>query len=214
MIILGVVDALGVDWSSLVAETRQPMKEISTTAKQKWQTHRIFLDIGISMCLAGEAYAKHLLNESQQKLDKELKEQQENGEESMAIDRQESGKSDAEHNNKDVKSEPLEETNPENAINEENSKNQILKMVTELNPLACVQVAQRKCQQRRQQLIGNICGPSSRALSARQDLKLRRQLCDLTTNDLGLMSAIPVASDKIKSMAMLAFRKSNEIKVI
>ncbi|TMW44396.1 hypothetical protein DOY81_010523 [Sarcophaga bullata] len=64
---------VGVDWSSLVAETKRVPSNQATTAKQKWQPHRIILDVGISMRMAGEEYAKRLLNEAKQQLDEELK---------------------------------------------------------------------------------------------------------------------------------------------
>lgn len=234
--ILGVGDALGVDWSSLVAiDAKQPSRDIPTTAKQKWQTHHIFLDVGISMYLAGESYAKHLLTVAQQKLDEELEEQQK----PKCV-----ANSDLSNDRKPIKEEPISATDSDNMkdivpshdgeeqtdidTSKSNEKlliksNEMIKSEQptavkcsekrELHPLACVQVAERKCYLRRQQLIANICGPNSRALSARQDLKFRRQLCGLPTSDLSLMTALPIVNNKLKSLALSMFQRTNEINV-
>ncbi|RZF46039.1 hypothetical protein LSTR_LSTR004752 [Laodelphax striatellus] len=77
----GLGDALGVDWASLVAETR-PKTEPSTdgepgAARRRWQPIRILSRIGISLKYAGEK----MYNEIQQKAAAEVVKPEEEGEE-------------------------------------------------------------------------------------------------------------------------------------
>lgn len=225
-IFLGVGDALGVDWSSLVAETKRMPSNQTTTAKQKWQPHRIILDVGISMRMAGESYAKRLLNEAKQQLDEELKAEEDKSEtkdnikteikdevsslSTMDEDSQATALEN-EDSTSDIKpKEEIEDKKDVKPLSEE--------MVTEtfnvdnLPPLACMQVSQRKLQMERRQLIANACGINSRALSARQDLKLRRQLCGLPARECEITRNIPQTSDKLKAMALAAFQRTLEVK--
>lgn len=217
--ILGVGDALGVDWASLIAEAKQPTKDITTSAKQKWQTHHIFLDVGISMYLAGESYARQLLNEAQDKLDKELQEQgsSTNINDNSKVNKELIPNNTMEGNDNDVTSGEDLKNNDSTTKSSENIKTEnetsLAGNTREIHPLACVQVAKRRSYLEREQLFTNICGPNSRALSARQDLKLRRYLCGLPTNELGLMTAIPKTSDELKAKALSIFRAASEIDV-
>lgn len=223
----GVGDALGVDWSSLVAETKRVPSNQATTAKQKWQPHRIILDVGISMRMAGEEYAKRLLNEAKQQLDEELKAESVKTEvkaeikteikdevsslstldedsQATALENEDSisdvkPKEEEADDKKDVK--PVAEEIPTESFN-----------VDSLPPLACMQVSQRKMETERRQLITNACGINSRALSARQDLKLRRQLCGLPARECELTRNIPQTSDKLKAMALAAFQRTLQVK--
>lgn len=218
----GVGDALGVDWASLIAETKLQAEnavpganEQPTTAKQKWQPHRIILDMGISLCMAGEDYAKKLLSESRQKLDEELKEISqkvtlERNTVSVTKENDESKNNTLEHvidtkENVDVKMEPINDK-PVDEMDDEASFN-----FDSLQPLACLQVGERKQRLERQMLISNACGTHSRALSARQDLKLRRQLCNLPARDCDLSKPPPINA-KIKSLALAAFQRTLEVK--
>lgn len=222
----GVGDALGVDWSSLVAETKRLPSYLTTTAKQKWQPHRIILDVGISMRMAGEEYAKQLLSSAKQQLEDELKEEtkvkaeikdESNGIKSeikdevsslSTLDDDSQTPEENDENTSDVK--PKEEKADTKPIMEIMQPEPI--NVDKLPPLACMQVAQRKLQVERNTLITNACGINSRALSARQDLKLRRQLCGLPGRECPISRNIPAASDKLKAMALAAFQRTLEVK--
>lgn len=58
-------DALGVDWASLVDEARARARrdrQLARPAKQRWQAHRILLDVGVSFRRAGAEHAAEVLN--------------------------------------------------------------------------------------------------------------------------------------------------------
>lgn len=60
----GLGDALGVDWASLVAESRPRIKVNSSgSAKKRWEPHRVLARIGISIKMAGPELAHNILNE-------------------------------------------------------------------------------------------------------------------------------------------------------
>lgn len=58
----GIGDALGVDWASLVAESRPRIKPMSS-AKRRWESHNVLVNLGISVDLAGEDLVKDILQE-------------------------------------------------------------------------------------------------------------------------------------------------------
>lgn len=212
-------DALGVDWSSLVRDTKvqtgQPSEEQYTTAKQKWQPHRVILDIGISFKFAGEEFAKRILNDAKQKLN----------EEQQAIKSKIENKINT--NEDDVKSElkikleaeDVEEfgeisTTANNVPEIKNEKNDCVTEETlddskeddeNISGIACVQVANRRSKEIRKNLIFNACGPNSRALSASSDLNLRRQLCGLPVTQIDRPRKV---SEKLKVLAIQAFQKA------
>lgn len=49
----GLGDALGVDWASLIAESRPRPKPISS-AKLRWESHNVLVNLGVSVKLAGK----------------------------------------------------------------------------------------------------------------------------------------------------------------
>uniref|UniRef100_A0A1B0ALY8 Uncharacterized protein n=1 Tax=Glossina palpalis gambiensis TaxID=67801 RepID=A0A1B0ALY8_9MUSC len=221
--IKGVGDALGVDWASLVAVTKRIPKDSPTTAKQRWQPHRILLDIGVSMRMAGEDYAKRLLKEAKQKLDEELEQQNLKLEikEEPQLEENSQASLENEEINKEIKPFDNEELNKDSKQSLQDGKMELKPIVdikdAQLNldnlpPLACAQVAERKRQLERSNLIANACGPNSRALSARQDLKLRRQLCGLPARECDFSRNIPPTSEKIKALALAAFQRALEVK--
>ncbi|XP_073833624.1 fl(2)d-associated complex component [Musca autumnalis] len=216
----GVGDALGVDWSSLVAETKRLPSCPTTSAKEKWQPHRIILDIGISMRMAGEEYAKQLLANAKQQLEEEVKD-----ESNLKTEIKDETTIKSEIKDEVSSLSTLDEDSQTPMENDENTSDikpkeekPELKPLTEtinidnLPPLACMQVAQRKLQMERNNLINNACGVNSRALSARQDLKLRRQLCGLPARECPISRNIPATSDKLKAMALAAFQRTLEVK--
>lgn len=216
---------MGVDWSSLVAETKRVPSNPTTTAKQKWQPHRIILDVGISMRMASEEYAKRLYSEAKQQLDEELKVKEEVKVEAKVDIKSEIKDEVSSLSTLDEDSQATAPGNDENTCDikpkVENIKTEI-KSATEdapnellnidlLAPLACVQVAQQKLKMDRCQLITNACGINSRALSARQDLKLRRQLCGLPARECELTRNLPQTSEKLKAMALAAFQRTLQV---
>lgn len=216
----GVGDALGVDWASLIAETKRQTANVSpqereqiTTAKQKWQPHRIFLDVGISMRMAGESYAKHLLQDAKQKHEEELgnlKDKHEIKEEICSTDE------DSQAMDSSNKTEPT----PEKKLVLKSALKSLCHWeddsaalnVEQMHPLACIQVAERVRSLERHTLIFNACGVHSRALSARQDLKLRRQLCGLPVRECDLPRPPFGTSDAMRAKASLAFQRALEVK--
>lgn len=196
-IVIGLGDALGVDWASLTLETRaklKPEQTIPVSARNRWKAHHILLDIGISVRLAGEAYAQRVLTESKEKLREEIdefkaaaerkkvaavkkeeEEQMVNGvkikKEILDEDDQETRK-EAEREENSIKKENLDESK-ETTEQETN----LAEMDKILHPVAAVHVAMRERLRARRNLILHAAGPHSRALSARRDLEIRRQLC-------------------------------------
>lgn len=71
-------DALGVDWASLVNESKAIARERrgvasgnaagSRSAKQRWQPYRILLDVGVSFRRAGAEFAAGVLNAAQRQV--------------------------------------------------------------------------------------------------------------------------------------------------
>uniref|UniRef100_W8BQ70 Zinc finger CCCH domain-containing protein 13 n=1 Tax=Ceratitis capitata TaxID=7213 RepID=W8BQ70_CERCA len=217
----GVGDALGVDWASLIAESKLQTdnagpgaNEQPTTAKQKWQPHRLILDMGISLCMAGENYAKKLLMESKQKLADELKEIKTN----IKVESGSSVVAYEDDINKDVNLKNSSDGGDIVEVKMEpvNSKlgdgiDVISFNFERLQPLACLQVGERIQRLERQSIISNACGSHSRALSARQDLKIRRQICNLPAREFDFLNPPPINA-KIKAMAFAAFQRSLEVK--
>lgn len=58
----GLGDALGVDWASLVAESR-PRIMPTNSVKRRWGGHNILVNLGISVDMAGEELVKRILKE-------------------------------------------------------------------------------------------------------------------------------------------------------
>lgn len=205
--IKGVGDALGVDWASLVKEAKvtslNPTER--TTAKEKWQAHRIILDVGISLKMAGEEVGKQLLREAKEKLDAESKEAK-----PIKIEiKKEISEDVASEENDDVKKEVKMEIDGDVENNDTKIEQQDIDDVNPIHPLACVQVGERLKQAEKRSLVMGACGPNSRALSARYDLKLRRQLCGLPSLECDFRRP---ASEKMKSIALALIRRTMEVK--
>ncbi|XP_055370864.1 fl(2)d-associated complex component [Condylostylus longicornis] len=221
-------DALGVDWASLIKESKivkGNQKDKNTTAKQKWQPHRVILDVGISMKYAGKEFAEELLKDAQLKLDAENAtkkvENVDKDEANIKLEEETTTikieKLDPDENEEKVKIQVDAVVKNEYQSDSENEKvtsenfspagnddtNKI--PIENLSELACVQVAQRKNKEIQNNLVFNACGINSRALSARKDLRLRRQLCGLPVKEL---ECGRVVSEQMKSLALKAFQKA------
>lgn len=181
----GLGDALGVDWASIVEESKRKMKEESqpgvNLAKKKLQPHRVILEIGISKQMAGEEFATQVLKDAyahmQEEITAEIKPK------SGAIVK-------SEFDGKEIKEEPIEEDitekKPDTTEIEAKLKEKLPFFDTEFiaHPYAFAQIAYQKRIEERKKLLVNSIGPYSRALSARQDLKIRRRLCGLPEEEL------------------------------
>lgn len=74
----GLGDALGVDWASLVAESRPRVKqEKSGSAKKRWESLKVLSRVGLSLEMAGEKLIKEILKESHDKEKEENKSESE-----------------------------------------------------------------------------------------------------------------------------------------
>jgi hypothetical protein len=201
----GIGDALGVDWASLAKETCRrvikPLDESYDSIKTRWTPHRILWDIGISVNLAGEEFARQTMLEAreklkQEKLDRKLKLKQIIKEESNEFAGQEI------EGGIKIKQEPMDGTdvitdeiiafkkekleNNEEKATESDDDDLLLNENEDVisHPLASMQVFLRKMKIQRKNLIMNATGKYGRALSARQDLKIRRQLCKLPAEEI------------------------------
>lgn len=194
--IRGLGDALGVDWASLVEESRAIAREKSnvrnTSAKQRWKPHRILLDVGISLKMAGTKFGTDMLRNVYAKLEEEeiIEKITNNDDGDTKLDKKKIKlEDDSEINEMSVEVKKEISTEDEDGdcdVKEEEQKPIDVKSVkTEpstsidmnYHPIASVQVAHRANIERRRGLVFNATGPYSRALSTRRDLQMRRQLC-------------------------------------
>lgn len=208
--IRGLGDALGVDWASLVEESKAIAREKSistqTTAKQRWQPHSILLDVGISHKWAGKALAYKILNDAQQKLKKgremeKVHESFQNVKTKDGMFKVKEEKLDADYG--DVQ---------ESTVNVTMSLDEIKKEDNSLppinHPIACIQVGNRCTIDVRKNLIFKATGPFSRALSARSDLQMRRVLCGLPKREIGCFEAVQKTDPAYTTLALSLFRRA------
>lgn len=161
----GLGDALGVDWASLVAESRPRIKPVSS-AKRRWESHNVLVNLGVSVEMAGEELVKDILKEH---AEVKLQEQQEN-----AVEKMDTVTNGVE--NVTIKVEKPDEESEVVEIKKENTE------VSISHPVAAIQVAIRENQAVRKTLFASA-GPYRRALSARRDLAIRRHLSHLPIKD-------------------------------
>lgn len=217
--IKGLGDALGVDWASLAKETQRPLNrasdEFCNATKSRWTAHQILWDIGISAKFAGEEFARSTLTEARNELRREKQEWRLKKKEQLKSEKALNGDVKKEKLDEiEIKLEPLEEDvkdENENIDEDENDDDDEHKIVDDeedfeldddvlVHPLAQVQVLMRKLAIKRKNLILNSTGKYGRALSARKDLKLRRQLYNLPTKDLLIDRTCTTNPDIIKSV--------------
>lgn len=180
LIFIGCGDALGVDWSSIVEESKRKPKEESEclkSGKQKWQPHHILLETGVSINMASTQFATQVIKTCYEKLKTEVAED---------IQSKIEGEHQSTKSQNGVKQEPLDEQKLLPEVLQEKINAKLPYSDTDLlsRPCAFSQVALKRRQEARQQLIENSIGSFSRALSARQDLKIRRRLCGLPEEEI------------------------------
>lgn len=229
----GIGDALGVDWQGLIAETRQQAmdhaaiqgRDRDTSAKQRWQPHRVLLDMGISFGMAGTEYAQRVLAEARQQLLLEEKEKEQQLLLLQEQQKEEQQKEQLQTQQPEVQTEQQQQQGGQmkNESERQDSKQNLIKPFPphdyrelfdseHLEPLACVQLGLRTRAIDRQRMVGNVCGPGSRALSARQDLRLRRQLCGLPARECDFPRNVPIVSEGLRSLAMHMFQRTLDVK--
>lgn len=203
--IRGLGDALGVDWASLVEESklmaREKSKSVESSARQRWQPHRILLDTGVSFKMAGDLFARKILQDAHDKLIDEIEEEHKRkiaGANGITTDQS-------------TKIENV--TGRLDTIKTENEtvdiKDDIKEIYNlELHSLACVQVGTRTEATKRQQLVFNAVGPFSRALCAKRDIAMRRQLCSLPIKENNCKLTTTKQSSGYETIAVKLFQKA------
>lgn len=207
--IRGLGDALGVDWASLVEESKAIAREKSistqTSAKQRWQPHSILLDVGISHKWAGKALAYKILNDAQlkQKKERELEKMQsfKNVKPNDGMVKVKEEKLDADYG--DIQESTVNVTLSVDEIKKEENS------VPYINhPIASVQVGNRSNIDARKNLVFKATGPFSRALSARSDLQMRRVLCGLPKREIGCFEAVQKTDPAYATLALSLFQRA------
>lgn len=185
----GLGDALGVDWASLVAESRPRIKPVSS-AKRRWESHNVLVNLGVSVEMAGEELVKDILKEH---AEVKLQEQQEN-----AVEKTDTVLNGTENETVKIKTEVDEES-----VVLEGKKESAEVSIS--HPVAGIQVAIRENQAIRKTLFASA-GPYRRALSARRDLVIRRHLSHLPIKDTYIEA--PKRHDpKLLQLAMQLFER-------
>lgn len=229
----GLVDALGVDWASLVAESKPPHKQI-TSAKRRWESHNVLINAGISVELLGKQYAMKIFQEHAEALLKpanddestvnptteEVKESSENTtikkeKENESIEVETSDETQTAQTNGvaghvDVKIEPEEQVNSSidttaTASDEKSAESKPVEVIIP-HPVAALQVVMRERAALRKSLFTSA-GPYSRALSARRDLAIRRNLCKLPIKDTYVEPAKSYDAELFKSACQLFLQR-------
>ncbi|KAJ6638060.1 Fl(2)d-associated complex component [Pseudolycoriella hygida] len=177
--IRGLGDALGVDWASLVEESKVITLEKSiptqTSAKQRWQPSPIVLDAGVSHKFASEALLHRVLVNVQVKLKKERDEQKHEFQDMQSSDRifkVKEEKLDSEYGD-------IQESSTCVPLSFDDIKKEENGLPTMNHTVACMQGGNRYYVNARKNIIFKASGPSSRALSAQPDLHIRRVEIDL-----------------------------------
>lgn len=200
--IKGLGDALGVDWASLAKETQRPIKlesdEFVDSTKSRWSPYRILWDIGVSAKLAGEDYARLVLTEARDELRREKQDHRLRMEQ-LKVEKTELTNGDVKQESPadddiKIKTEPKDDEEVKQEAVDDDATPELEADEPEedferdddvlTHPLAQMQVLMRKLHTKRKNLIVHSTGKYGRALSARRDLKIRRQLCNLPMRDV------------------------------
>lgn len=192
-------DALGVDWTSLVEESKAISREKSldtqTSAKQRWTPHAILLDVGISHRYAGKATAIKLLIDAQRQVIADQKKIQDQIQDEIQV-------------NEEMYD--LGYGDPVTIISPSKIKEEEFSVTDFCHPVARIQVRNRLNAEERKNLIFNATGPYSRALSARADLQMRRVLCGLSKREIIFTEAVQHPDPVYAEMALELFNKSGD----
>lgn len=208
----GLGDALGVDWASLIEESKAMMREkltkTETSSKQRWMPDQILLDVGISYKMAGTDFAQKTLRKAYEHVKRELK------------------------NTVTIKTEPVDGANHvsadvgdgvvvkmEHDVDDKNASadvkvnGQCEKVAFDksgydliLHPLPCVQTSVESMADKQRRLVFNAPGPYSRGLCTKRDIEMRRQLCNLAINESNCKTANTRTG--YENIAMKLFQKA------
>lgn len=177
----GLGDALGVDWASLVEESKALMREklnkTETSVKQLWHPDQILLDIGISYKMAGTDFAQQTLINAYENVKKEMK---------TSVTIKTEPIDDVNHMEANIKMENDIENGTKGAKVNGKHENEAIEKIERnliLHPLPCVQTSTRTIAEKKRRLIFNATGPYSRGLCTKRDIEMRRQLCNLAINE-------------------------------
>lgn len=235
--IKGLGDALGVDWASLAKETQLPIKhepdDFSDFNKSRWTPPRILWDIGVSAKLAGENFARQVLTEAREELRREKQELRLKMEQLKAVKsemtngvvKEETVTTAVSEANEEIKIKTEPKDEDDNEVKQQVSENDTTQEIEVdlpeddfdldgdvlVHPLAQVQVLMRKLQMKRKNLILHSTGKYGRALSARRDLKIRRQLCNLPTRDIKIDRSCTTNVELSKSVDAIYRRLIGEV---
>lgn len=207
--IKGLGDALGVDWASLVEESKAMLREkltkTETTVKQRWNPNQILLDTGISYKMAGVSFAQQTLIHAFESIKKEAQNltnvKNENSNDNLM--------------DIDIKKEPNDDetiVNGKHGIDHNDESSLVDKKEEEssviLHPLACVQTSVQSIAQKQRQLVFNASGPYSRGLCTKRDIAMRRQLCNLAINETNCKMVNTKNGSGYENIAMKLFQKA------
>lgn len=207
--IKGIGDALGVDWASLVEESKAMMQEkllkCETSAKQQWSPNQILLDIGVSYKMGGGEFAQETLLNAYETLKQDS--------EPVFGDLADTVPANDNHLAIKIKvemdddGEPVAESkvNGQHEVNRSASANE---PELHLHPLPCVQRSARNLTNKLNRLVFNASGPYSRGLCTRRDIALRRQLCNLAVNESNCRSNSGKSAFGYESVALKLFQKA------
>lgn len=208
----GLGDALGVDWASLIEESKAMMREklskAETSAKQRWMPDQILLDVGISYKMAGAEFAQKTLIKAHESVKREMQ------------------------NAVAIKTEPIEDTSnhvlndgvivkTEKDVDDGTASAEVKvngkcekdasahdkdghKLI--LHPLPCVQTSVESMADKQRRLVFNAAGPYSRGLCTKRDIAMRRQLCNLAINESNCKTAN--TRNGYESIALKLFQKA------
>lgn len=224
--IRGLGDALGVDWASLVEESKAKANEqrsnVFASAKQRWQPHRILLDVGVSFRMAGKDFASTVLNaahrkltaeeaEAKQRLEAAATKQKVEEQAEFTIKKEVHDEDEYGENAAPPPTEPVAFSVKHSEETGEMGEEEPPQAELLIHPIACVQVASRVNAEIRKNMVFGMTGPFSRALSAQKDVQMRRQLCGLSMKACGggpLKTGRPVGGVDYAAMARQLFEKA------
>lgn len=192
----GLGDALGVDWASLVEESKAMMREklskSETSAKQRWNPDQILLDVGVSYKMAGTAFAQQTLINAYENIRRDskcLKMKTEPNDDDFIHT--------SENDTKEVK------VNGKYCSEDEAIMKEDCKLI--LHPLPCVQTSTQNTVEKQRQIVFSASGPYSRGLCVRRDIELRRKLCNLSVSENNCKAI--TAKSGYENIAMKLFQK-------
>lgn len=180
----GLGDALGVDWSSLIEESKALMREkltkSETPVKQRWHPDQILLDVGVSYKMAGADFAQNTLINAHENVKQEMN----------LIKIKTEPIDDSNHMDIDIKMENDTENDAKVAkVNGKLEQTDKVERNLILHPLPCVQTSIQSFAEKQHRLVFKAAGPYSRGLCTKRDIGMRRQLCNLAINESNCKSA-------------------------